>query len=148
MYFWLLVPRYGLRGGSGRLASDPHATAARLDLSLPLSQRFRAAATETNDMERIRCNHPLPLQQFYVEQITSVVKTRVTSPVPQVRARPAITRIIGEIVGQESRRHLECRSFKPERRTTTLRVDCSPFGICFQRLAALLFLSAVLQTAA
>jgi hypothetical protein len=49
-----------------------------------------------------------PQQQYTLEQFSSVVETRVTSPVRRCGSK-------------ESRRHLECRSFKPERRTTSLR---------------------------
>ena len=54
-----------------------------------------------------------------LEQVSSVVKTRVTSPVR--RCGPGHHRVQGWRDGElaKSRRHLECRSFKPERRTTT-----------------------------
>ena len=62
--------------------------------------------------------HLLPLQYGRWKQISSVVETRVTSPVRRCGNDERIARKRGR-ESLQSRRHLECRSFNLERRTTT-----------------------------
>src|SRR5215467_8135725 len=80
------------------------------------------------------CSHN---SSFTLEQISSVVKTRVTSPVRRCGpGHPSRAKIGAMVNAAESRRHLECRSFKTRTTDHYTQVDCSPFGILFPAWAA------------
>jgi len=95
------------------------------------AERFRSEATE---LTTTPCSHN---SSFTLEQISSVVKTRVTSPVRRCGPGHPLRAKIGAMVNAaKSRRHLECRSFKTRTTDHYTQVDCSPFGILFPALAA------------